>query len=768
MTYDWLSRKLTMSDPDMSNWSYTYDNNGNLQTQTDALNHTITMSYDSLNRLTGKTYPAGLGMTNVTYGYDNTSGGNYGKGKRTGMIDEVSDSSHPVIYKYDNRARLIEEDKPVSVNSIWTTYITSYTYDGADRISTITYPDNGMGREIVTQHHNGRGLPNYLSGTSAGNLVSGASYNNLGSMTQLNLGSGLTTFYGYWGYGGTYDHSGGYYGRLYRIKTGNFQDLEYTWDPAGNLVQRNDVAAGAREDFYYDFLDRLVSPEKTAPIYSPGEANGDGIIDLMDVYYVERVIVLLSPPTPGCDANQDGYINMLDVAIIQFMLIPYYTAYDPLGNITSRLGMAYAYGDKPHAVTSAGSTSYAYDNNGNMTTRGSQTLTWDVENRVVSVTGGASFVYDGDGNRMKKTEGGQTILYINKYYEKSLTTGEITTSYYLGSKLIAQRKGETLSYILQDHLTSTSVMTDSGGNSTGTMTYLPFGLTRSTSGTIPTDKLFTGQRLDSTGLYYYGARYYDASIGRFISPDTIVPNPANLQSLNRYSYCLNNPLKYVDPSGNEVDIAGYNVAYIYADIMAFLATGQMLSQGTIAAMASFEFAAYDSLRTAAPVLANYLESSKDVINIGVSLSINHEAEFIPGNFGNHMLIIHPIVQEYLRRGWLTNEGLTCVIGHEAFHAAVRIGTGYGGKFAANEVLAYAFQSALANELGVEGMDTFSDYNPWMNNIVKNMDEAAYTLKGISNAYTKGWWFWRTQLDSWPSNDPTGEGVLTVAKSVWVK
>jgi len=55
---------------------------------------------------------------------------------------------------------------------------------------------------------------------------------------------------------------------------------------------------------------------------------------------------------------------------------------------------------------------------------------------------------------------------------------------------------------------------------------------------------------DNTGLYYYNARYYDPEIGRFISPDTIVPNPANPQSLNRYSYCLNNPLKYIDPSGH--------------------------------------------------------------------------------------------------------------------------------------------------------------------------------------------------------------------------
>jgi YD repeat-containing protein len=101
---------------------------------------------------------------------------------------------------------------------------------------------------------------------------------------------------------------------------------------------------------------------------------------------------------------------------------------------------------------------YAYDCKGNMTTRGSQTITWDAENRPVTVTGGAWFVYDGDGNRVKKTENGQEILYVNKYFEKNLTTGVVTTSYYLGDKLIAQRAGTTLNYIHQDHLTGTTVI----------------------------------------------------------------------------------------------------------------------------------------------------------------------------------------------------------------------------------------------------------------------------------------------------------------------
>jgi RHS repeat-associated protein len=69
-------------------------------------------------------------------------------------------------------------------------------------------------------------------------------------------------------------------------------------------------------------------------------------------------------------------------------------------------------------------------------------------------------------------------------------------------------------------------------------------------GAVPTDKKFTGQRLDATGLYYYNARYYDVLIGRFISADSIIPS-LNPQYFNRYSYCLNNPLKYIDPSGHE-------------------------------------------------------------------------------------------------------------------------------------------------------------------------------------------------------------------------
>ncbi len=121
---------------------------------------------------------------------------------------------------------------------------------------------------------------------------------------------------------------------------------------------------------------------------------------------------------------------------------------------------------------------------------------------------------------------------------------------------IAVRQGGVLSYLAGDHLGSTSLTLDASGNKNGEMKYYPYGETRLgyPIGSVPTDRRFTGQRQEDAAalgsLYDYGARAYSPYLNRWLSPDTIVPDPANPQSLNRFSYTRNNPLKYTDPSGH--------------------------------------------------------------------------------------------------------------------------------------------------------------------------------------------------------------------------
>ena len=118
--------------------------------------------------------------------------------------------------------------------------------------------------------------------------------------------------------------------------------------------------------------------------------------------------------------------------------------------------------------------------------------------------------------------------------------------------------GSNTYYYHLDHLGSLSIATDGSGSRVQAVTYYPYGEVRTNYGAVdgsaPAFDLpykFTGHELDSeTGLYYCGATYYDASQGRFLTPDTIVQSPGDPQTLNRYAYARNNPLAFVDPTGH--------------------------------------------------------------------------------------------------------------------------------------------------------------------------------------------------------------------------
>ena len=168
--------------------------------------------------------------------------------------------------------------------------------------------------------------------------------------------------------------------------------------------------------------------------------------------------------------------------------------------------------------------------------------------------------------------------------------------------------GTTLSFYHGDHLGSVNVVTDHTGAKKELAEYKPFGTfsRKETSGPPPatpedSKRYFTGKRLDSsTGLYYYGARYYDPELGRFTQPDSIVQAPSDPQTLNRYTYCRNNPLIYTDPTGHSFwkkvgkilrqwvapiaavavfFVSGGNVAFAAATYSYFATTGANLERG---------------------------------------------------------------------------------------------------------------------------------------------------------------------------------------------
>jgi RHS repeat-associated protein len=312
-------------------------------------------------------------------------------------------------------------------------------------------------------------------------------------------------------------------GRLQQITAGvpgtpsSLQDLRYTYDSVGNVMNIQDYKAGnpQLQTFSYDPLYRLLSANATG--------GSEGLYS-------------------------EGY--------------SYNTAN---GNLLTKNGLTYTYdSNHKHAVaTLSNGNTYGYDSNGNMTQRHvyesgawkDYTLAYDAENHLTNVTGAATaqFKYNGDGQRIVATEGVTTTVYVGNHFEWVVNNSTMKKYYYAGSTRVAMREGsgEPL-WLLGDHLGGTNKVAFYNGTFRGEQRYKAWGEARFVSGDIPTDFKFTGQREDYyIKLYWYESRWFDPELGRFLSPDSIVPEASQgVQAWDRYAYVNNNPVLYNDPSGH--------------------------------------------------------------------------------------------------------------------------------------------------------------------------------------------------------------------------
>ena len=247
--------------------------------------------------------------------------------------------------------------------------------------------------------------------------------------------------------------------------------------------------------------------------------------------------------------------------------------YDPAGNLTLKDSTRYQYSGQQLTGSSDG-LSVTYDANGNMRKRktGIDNIQYFFDNRnhLSAVIGNSdtllTFGYDHNGRRLlkEKTDSVRTI-YISPNYEVSYyKSGKIETTKFLKSKNgiisaiteIQKTANRATYYYHQNEVSSVTLLTDESGNEVTQLTYLPFGeLYKPSDEETNAKRKFAGKEFDDlSGLYYYGARYYDPVLGRFISADdnALGGDGDNAAILNRYVYAFNNPVNLVDHTGNSV------------------------------------------------------------------------------------------------------------------------------------------------------------------------------------------------------------------------
>ena len=486
-TYDNYGRRLSIVDPSAGTQSCTYDAAGNIATETDANGKTISYGYDSYNRLITKTCPE----FTVRYRYNSD-----------GLL--ASDSINSTLftaYTYDEYGRLMTEKETVAPGR-WLQKNQWYWGHGELAETVYTLPDGFTVQESYSAANWNEGLEKI---TANGNVIlKRNTVNVFGQTTSVTTGNFNRTY--------SYNTYGIPTGRT----AGSFQNHTYSFDAAkGNLSYRKDNTRNIQENFSYDNLNRLT-----------------------------------------------GYAGNS-------------TIYDLKGNINSRSDAgAFQYNtpNKPYAISGV-------TNPSNAIPLRSQPVAYTSFKRPASIAEGlysAAFTYNGSGNRVKMEQRKNGVKEMDRYYISNCyeiddrAVGGVKEKLYLGGDFytapavyVKDGNGSwNIYYICRDYLGSITHITNSSGSVVQELSYDAWGRLRNPANQTAYSpdsepSLFLGrgytghEHLPMFGLINMNARLYDPALGRFLSPDPYVQNPLNSQNYNRYSYVLNNPLKYTDPSGEK-------------------------------------------------------------------------------------------------------------------------------------------------------------------------------------------------------------------------
>jgi RHS repeat-associated protein len=618
-TYAYDSSNRLTSETDALNQStnYSYDSMSNLTATADALGRVTNFDYDDFNRLVKTTYPpANTGSIRLFETIEYDADGNVTKridtaGRTTqygydavNRLTSITDPASQVTqYEYNARSEVTAlvdaigqryrfNHNPVGqithvrrgTTVMSFTYdavgnrkertdyngaLTDYTYDALNRLKTITYPDtttvsytyDKLSRMQTAANENGAvdfdyNKMNRLTGVTD---VFGQSvdynYDANGNRTRLSLNAATVATY-------RYDAVN----RLTRILDAAGAAFTFDYDATNKLTQKK-APNNVKTSYQYDGLDRL-----TRLTDAKGAAT---VKDHQYQYNTASQITQIAEPSItrsyGYDArdrlNSASYTNPTQPAESY--------AYDSVGNRTSsQLSASYGY-QSFNRLTNTATASYSYDTNGNLISRtdsnGTTQYGWDFENRLRQVTlpngSTVTYKYDALGRRIQRARTGgvsTNFIYDGQDVAKDLNSDGSTVDYLNGPgidnklRLIDSRLAATGPlYFLQDHLGSTTALTNSLGVVTIQLSYDGFG---NSPGSSLTRYDYTGRERDpDTGLLYYRARWYDPQVGRFISEDPI----GLAGGINQFAYVSNNAQNAKDPTGfYEIDVHYYLTYYL--------------------------------------------------------------------------------------------------------------------------------------------------------------------------------------------------------------